>query len=91
MTYVIFSKDGANPSGFFTGKQIRLSQNLTKQFHFFKDPSTPKPKRMMYSTPMDNIQAQFDEDNTFDDHLVKYVPQLRSMKFILYKISPLTV
>jgi hypothetical protein len=45
----------------------------------------------MYSTPMDNIQAQFDEDNTFDDHLVKYVPQLRSMKFILYKISPLTV
>jgi hypothetical protein len=27
----------------------------------------------MYSTPMDNIQAQFDEHNKPDDHLAKYV------------------
>ncbi|CAF0885996.1 unnamed protein product [Adineta ricciae] len=35
------------------------------------DPFSPKPKRMIYSTPMDNIQAQFDEQNKPDEHLVK--------------------
>ncbi|UJR15371.1 hypothetical protein I4U23_002319 [Adineta vaga] len=35
------------------------------------DPFSPKPKRMMFSTPMDNIQARFDEENKPDDHLVR--------------------
>lgn len=35
--------------------------------------TTPKPKRMMYSTPMDTIHAEFDESNKPDDYLVKYV------------------
>lgn len=30
-----------------------------------------QPKRMMYSTPMDTIQVEFDEHNKPDDHLVK--------------------
>ncbi|CAF4509417.1 unnamed protein product, partial [Rotaria magnacalcarata] len=29
-----------------------------------------QPKRMMYSTPMDTIQVEFDEHNKPDDHLV---------------------
>ncbi|CAF0777015.1 unnamed protein product [Adineta steineri] len=30
-----------------------------------------QPKRMMYSTPMDTIQVEFDEHNKPDDHLVR--------------------
>ncbi|CAF0985100.1 unnamed protein product [Didymodactylos carnosus] len=36
------------------------------------DPSTVQPpKRMMYSTPMDTINAEFEEHNKPDDHLVE--------------------
>ncbi|CAF1123799.1 unnamed protein product [Rotaria sordida] len=35
------------------------------------EPTTVQPKRMMYSTPMDTIQVEFDEHNKPDDHLVK--------------------
>jgi hypothetical protein len=33
--------------------------------------SSVQPKRMMYSTPMDTIQVEFDEHNKPDDHLVR--------------------
>jgi len=33
--------------------------------------ATNPPKRILYSTPMDNIQAQFDEHNKPDDHLAQ--------------------
>ncbi len=37
---------------------------------------------MMYSTPMDNIQAEFDEHNKPDDYLAKYVYLLKKKKKI---------
>jgi hypothetical protein len=40
--------------------------------NFFKDQTSVQPKRMMYSTPMDTIQVEFDEYNKPNDHLVRY-------------------
>ncbi|CAF1072280.1 unnamed protein product [Adineta steineri] len=40
-------------------------------FNFGNDPLSPQPKRMMYSTPMDNIHAEFDENNKPDGYLAK--------------------
>ena len=44
-----------------------------KIFEFSIEQTSVQPKRMMYSTPMDTIQVEFDEHNKPDDHLVKYV------------------
>jgi len=38
----------------------------------------------MYSTPMDNIQAEFDEHNKPDDYLAKYVYLLKRKKKDFY-------
>ena len=38
---------------------------------FFEDQTAVQPKRMMYSTPMDTIQVEFDEHNKPDDLVSK--------------------
>ncbi len=49
----------------------RILNVKTMNDYIFKDQTSHQPKRMMYSTPMDTIQVEFDEHNKPDDHLVR--------------------
>ncbi len=51
--------------------RIDYAKKQRNQWLFFKDQTSVQPKRMMYSTPMDTIQVEFDEHNKPDDHLVR--------------------
>jgi len=58
--------------------KVNAITETTTERHAACAPVTPggeatsvQPKRMMYSTPMDTIQVEFDEHNKPDDHLVK--------------------
>jgi len=51
--------------------RIDYAKIKESNYCFFKDQTSVQPKRMMYSTPMDTIQVEFDEHNKPDDHLVR--------------------
>ena len=55
------------------GEWTSNCSNLFIPTSFDLEQASVQPKRMMYSTPMDTIQVEFDEHNKPDDHLVRYV------------------